>query len=233
MSPLGNKVTSHRSGTVIILNIKIIIMINTQNKSRNVKKIESLFTIVNTNRNTIAMTVTMSSFSLLIVLFAVLNTAVITAYGQQTDTINASKIVNASKDKVWEIVSDVDQNQAYWPITILKSIEKTKNTIERDVTVPAPPFMDNKAHQTITLNPEQFTIIENQTQGAVTGVKTISLVQPEKENNNNVTEIRVVWNLDLSKVPGIGQGFAKNGISNSVTEALDKIAIATTKDTRT
>ncbi|WP_134483471.1 SRPBCC family protein [Candidatus Nitrosocosmicus franklandus] len=208
-------------------------MINTQNKSRNVKKIESLFTIVNTNRNTIAMTVTMSSFSLLIVLFAVLNTAVITAYGQQTDTINASKIVNASKDKVWEIVSDVDQNQAYWPITILKSIEKTKNTIERDVTVPAPPFMDNKAHQTITLNPEQFTIIENQTQGAVTGVKTISLVQPEKENNNNVTEIRVVWNLDLSKVPGIGQGFAKNGISNSVTEALDKIAIATTKDTRT
>lgn len=208
-------------------------MINTQNKSRNVKKIESLFTIVNTNRNTIAMTVTMSSFSLLIVLFAGLNTAVITAYGQQTDTINASKIVNASKDKVWEIVSDVDQNQAYWPITILKSIEKTKNTIERDVTVPAPPFMDNKAHQIITLNPEQFTIIENQTQGAVTGVKTISLVQPEKENNNNVTEIRVVWNLDLSKVPGIGQGFAKNGISNSVIEALDKIAIATTNDTRT
>lgn len=175
--------------------------------------------------------VTVSTFSLLIALFTGFDTVITTVYGEQTDTINASKIVNASKDKVWSIVSDVDKNQDYWPITILNSIDKTNNTIERDVTVPAPPFMDNKAHQIITLNPEQFTVTENQTQGAVTGVKTISLVQSENVNDNT-TEIEVVWNLDLSNIPGIGQGFAKNGISNSVTEALDKIAIAATNDTR-
>ena len=122
------------------------------------------------------------------------------------------------------------KNQEYWPITILKSIDKTNKTIERDVTVPAPPFMDNKAHQIITLNPEQFTVIENQTQGAVTGVKTLSLLQSGNERNN-VTEIKVIWDLELSKIPGIAHGFAKDGISNSVTEALDKIAIAVTNDT--
>lgn len=147
-----------------------------------------------------------------------------TAYAEQTDTINATKIVNASKDKVWNIISNVDKNPDYWPISIIKNISKSDNTVEREVTVPAPPFMDNKAHQIITSIPEQFTIVENQTQGAVTGVKTISLQQVGSESNK--TEVSIVWNLDMSKIPGIGKGFAKDGLSNSVDEALNKIANA-------
>jgi hypothetical protein len=81
--------------------------------------------------------------------------------------------------------------------------------------------MDNKAYQIITIIPEQYKIIENQTQGAVTGIKTISLLQAGP--NVNRTEISVVWNLDMSKIPGIGKGFAKDGISNSIKEALNNI----------
>ena len=147
-----------------------------------------------------------------------------TAYAEQTDTINATKVVNASKDKVWNIISNVDKNPDYWPISIVKNISKSDNTVEREVTVPAPPFMDNKAHQIITIIPEQFTIVENQTQGAVTGVKTISLQQAGSDSKK--TEVSIVWNLDMSKIPGIGKGFAKDGISNSVDEALNKIANA-------
>ena len=171
-------------------------------------------------------TVSIIAFSTLLVLFAGLTstTTTMTAYAEQTDTINATKIVNASKDKVWNIISNVDKNPDYWPISIVKNISKSDNTVEREVTVPAPPFMDNKAHQIITIIPEQFTIIENQTQGAVTGVKTISLLQAE--NDANQTEVSIVWNLDTSKIPGIGKGFAKDGISNSVDEALNKIANA-------
>ena len=145
-----------------------------------------------------------------------------TAYAEQTDTINATKVVNASKDKVWNTISNVDKNPDYWPISIVKNISKSNNTVEREVTVPAPPFMDNKAHQIISIIPDQFTIIENQTQGAVTGIKTISLQEAGSESNK--TEISIVWNLDLSKIPGIGKGFAKDGISKSVDEALNKIA---------
>jgi hypothetical protein len=170
-------------------------------------------------------TVAIIAFSTLLVLFSGLtSTTTMTAYAEQTDTINATKIVNASKDKVWNIISNVDKNPDYWPISIVKNISKSDNTVERDVTVPAPPFMDNKAHQIITIIPEQFTIIENQTQGAVTGVKTISLLQAE--NDTNKTEVSIVWKLDMSKIPGIGKGFAKDGISNSVDEALNKIANA-------
>lgn len=51
--------------------------------------------------------------------------------------------------------------------------------------------MGNKSHQIITINPKEYTIIENQTQGAVTGVKTISLLQVGNESSN-ITEIKVV-----------------------------------------
>ncbi len=168
-------------------------------------------------------TVVIIAFSTLLVLFAG-STSTMTAYAEQTDTINATKIVNASKDKVWNIISNVDTNPDYWPISIVKNISKTNNTVEREVTIPAPPFMDNKVHQIITINPELFTINENQTQGAVTGVKTISLLQAGTDANK--TEVSIVWNLDLSKIPGFGKGFAKDGMSNSVDEALNKIANA-------
>jgi hypothetical protein len=164
------------------------------------------------------------AFSTLLVLFSghTSSSITMTAYAVQTDTINLTKIVNSSKDKVWNIISNVDKNPDYWPISIVENISKSDNTVEREVTVPAPPFMDNKAHQIISLIPDQFTIIENQTQGVVTGVKTISLLQAENEANK--TEVSIVWNLDLSKIPGIGKGFAKDGISKSVDEALNKIA---------
>jgi len=171
-------------------------------------------------------TVAIIAFSTLLVLFSgpSSSTTTMTAYAEQTDTINATKVVNASKDKVWNTISNVDKNPDYWPISIVKNISKSDNTVEREVTVPAPPFMDNKAHQIITIIPEQFTIVENQTQGAVTGVKTISLQQAGSDSNK--TEVSIVWNLDMSKIPGIGKGFAKDGISNSVDEALNKIANA-------
>jgi len=172
-------------------------------------------------------TVAFIVFSTLLVLFFGPNTTTtttMTVYAEQTDTIKAAKAVNASIDQVWNIISNVDKNPDYWPISIVKNISRSDNTIEREVTVPAPPFMDNKAHQIITIIPDQFTIIENQTQGAVTGVKTISLLQDENDINNTV--VSMTWHLDMSKIPGIGKGFAKSGISNSVDEALYKIGNA-------
>ena len=191
-------------------------MIKSQELRRE-KSVKSTVTIASVT------TVAIIVFSTLLVLFAGPSNTM-TAYGEQTDTINATKIVNASKDKIWNIISNVDKNPDYWPISIVKNINKIDNTVEREVTVPAPPFMDNKAHQIITIIPEQFTIIENQTQGAVTGVKTISLLQAEDDANK--TEVSIVWNLDMSRIPGLGKGFAKDGISNSVEGALNRIANA-------
>jgi len=194
------------------------------------KSEKTLSTKIGINRNStiyvVAMTIAVT------IMFSTLSgTSAVTvdthlAYAQSkiTDTINASKIVNASKDEVWKIISDLDKSPDYWPIEVIDVISKTNSSVEREVTVPAPPFMDNKAFQTIEIIPEQYKVVENQTQGAVTGVKTINLIQPGTDSNR--TEINIIWNLDMSNIPNIGQGFAKNGISNSVNDALDKIGKA-------
>ena len=195
-------------------------MIKSQ-KLRIEKSVKDTITVISVT------TVAFIVFSTLLVLFFGPNTTTtttMTVYAEQTDTIKAAKAVNASIDQVWNIISNVDKNPDYWPISIVKNISRSDNTIEREVTVPAPPFMDNKAHQIITIIPDQFTIIENQTQGAVTGIKTISLLQDENDINNTV--VSMTWHLDMSKIPGIGKGVAKRGISNSVDEALYKIGNA-------
>lgn len=144
-----------------------------------------------------------------------------TVYAEQTDIINKTKVISAPIDKVWNIVSDIDKNSNYWPIKDIKNINKTSNMVEREVTVPAPPFMNSNAHQIITLYPKK-TVIENQTQGPITGIKTITLSQVDA-NNANKTAINILWNLDLSKIPFIGKSFAKDNINKSVDDALNKI----------
>lgn len=147
-----------------------------------------------------------------------------TVFAEQTDTINKTKIVSAPINKVWNIVSDIDRNSNYWPIKDIINIHKIGNIVERDVTVPAPPFINSNAHQIIILKPPK-SVTENQTQGPITGVKTITL--SSVDSNTSKTTINVLWNLDLSKIPFLGKGFAKDGINKSVGDALNKIDKAT------
>jgi carbon monoxide dehydrogenase subunit G len=162
---------------------------------------------------------TLSIITLIFIAFIGFN--IHTVFAEKTDTINKTKIVSTPISKVWNIISNVDKDPDYWSITNIKNINKTDDMVEREVTVPAPPFMNPNAYQIIILNPEK-TVIENQTKGPITGTKTITLSQVDS-NNANKTAINVLWNLDLSKVPSIGKGFAKDNIEKSVDDALNKI----------
>jgi len=145
-------------------------------------------------------------------------------FAKETGIINITKTIAAPLDKVWNIVSDIDNNSEYWPIKDIKNINKSNITTERTVTVPGPPFLDNKAYQLLTINPKQ-SVIENQTSGPIKGIKILTLKPDSNPSTSSTekTEINVLWNLDLSNVPGLGKVFAMNGINKSVQDALSKI----------
>ena len=147
-----------------------------------------------------------------------------TASTEQMETINASIVVPAPIDKVWSIVADVDEEPQYWSsIKEVKNVKTTSNVTERDVTLN---INDAKAHQIITLHPKD-SIVVNQTEGPITGTRTMTLSVPNNENNE--TKIDVSWKMDLSRIPIIGKGFAKDGIFKTTEEALKKIASAAEK----
>jgi ribosome-associated toxin RatA of RatAB toxin-antitoxin module len=50
--------------------------------------------------------------------------------------IHISKDIEASQEKVWDIVSDVDREPEFWYGTkLIKNIKKDGNVIEREVVI--------------------------------------------------------------------------------------------------
>ena len=60
-------------------------------------------------------------------------------------TIQVEVEINASVDKVWDVVSDIDNEPKFWKGTKeVKNISKDENTIKREVTIA---FRDQKCLQ--------------------------------------------------------------------------------------
>jgi hypothetical protein len=97
----------------------------------------------------------------------------------------------------------------------------TANTTEREVTIEAGPLGETVTHQFVTVNPEQFVIETNITEGPVTGTRTLIL---SHSSIANATRIDVIWKVDLSGIPFFGRGFAEDGILRTTEEALTNIA---------
>ena len=149
------------------------------------------------------------------------------ATASSLEEIKASREISAPIDQVWNVVSDIDNETKYWStFKAIKNINMTAsnmtaNTTEREVTLVVGPQGETTTHQFVTVNPEQFVVETNITEGPVTGTRTLAL---SPSSNANATRIDVFWNVDMSGIPIFGRGFAKDGIMRTTEEALGRIA---------
>ncbi|HEU4824616.1 MAG TPA: SRPBCC family protein [Nitrososphaeraceae archaeon] len=149
------------------------------------------------------------------------------ASASSLEEIRATREVSAPIDKVWKVVSDIDNETKYWSTvkTIRNinttAINMTANTTEREVTIVVGPQGDTITHQFVTVNPEQFVVETNITEGPLTGTRLLTL---SPSSNVNATRIDVVWNVDLSGIPLLGRGFVQDGIMRTTEQALSNMA---------
>jgi uncharacterized protein YndB with AHSA1/START domain len=149
------------------------------------------------------------------------------ATASSLEEIKASREISAPIDQVWNVVSDVDNETKYWStFKAIKninttSINMTSNTTEREVTIQTGPLGETVTHQFVTVNPEQFVVETNITEGPVTGTRVLIL---SPSSNANATKIDVLWNVDMSGIPIFGKDFARDGIMRTTEEALGRIA---------
>src|ERR687890_1069675 len=149
------------------------------------------------------------------------------ATASSLEEIKASREISAPIDQVWNVVSDVDSETKYWSTfkaiknINMTAINMTANTTEREVTLATGPFGETITHQFVTVNPQQFVVQTNITEGPVTGSRVLTL---SPSSNINATMIDIFWNVDLSGIPIFGRGFAKDGITRTTEEALGNIA---------
>jgi len=123
--------------------------------------------------------------------------------------------IEAPVTKVWDIVSDLDNEPKYWKGTKkIRNLSKNGNTVNREITIA---FKDQKCLQEITLHPiEKIQAVF--TKGIIKGVKIITL---KKKNTN--TQLETVWDIKLSGVMRMFTGIVKKHIKKGTEQALQSI----------
>lgn len=132
--------------------------------------------------------------------------------------VKVSREIAAPLDKVWAIVSDVDNEPQYWHGTkSVKNISKEGNLIEREAVIA---FKDSKTMQTVTLNPN--TSVETRiTEGPILGTKLVTL-----SSAGDKTRVDVAWDFKLAGFLGMFSGMVKKHINEGSEQALERIAKA-------
>lgn len=124
--------------------------------------------------------------------------------------------INAGKDRVWEIISDLDSEAQYWWGTKeVKNISKEGNTVEREIVQN---FRNHKITQRVILRPNDEVEVQY-LKGLTEGVKLLKL-QSIAENKQ---KLDVSWNVHF---PGIYKllGFTiANHIRKGTVDALQRI----------
>lgn len=134
--------------------------------------------------------------------------------------VNVTKIevtsrIKASVDKVWGIISDIDNETKFWKGTKeIHNISKDGNKINREVIIA---FRDSKCLQEVTLYPkEKIEIIF--TKGIIQGTKTITLKPQDGE-----VLLKTIWDIKLSGMMGMFTGMIKKHVKSGTEQALHSI----------
>ena len=129
--------------------------------------------------------------------------------------IQASITIDATIDKVWGIVSDIDNETKYWKGTKqIRNISKVGNKITREIIIA---FRDSKCMQEVTLFPKE-KIEAVFTKGIIQGTKTLNLNSTDKGVN-----LDAVWDIKLSGMMSMFTGMIKKHIKNGTEQALQSL----------
>jgi len=131
--------------------------------------------------------------------------------------INSSIDVNASIEKVWNIISDLDNEPKFWKGTKeSRTISKDGNVIVREIIIA---FRDSKCMQKITLYPKEKIYAEF-TDGILKGSKTLNLKSKE-----NSLWLEVEWDIKMTGLAGMFTGMIKRHVKGGTEQALELIKL--------
>ena len=129
--------------------------------------------------------------------------------------IHALIDVNAPIDKVWGIISDLDNEPKFWKGTKeIRNISSNENIINREITIA---FRDQKCMQEVTIFPKE-KIKAKFTKGIIKGEKILNL----KETSNGCS-LEAVWKIKLSGMMGMFTGMIAKHIQSGTEQALQAI----------
>jgi len=130
-------------------------------------------------------------------------------------TIDVSIDINAPIDKVWDIVSDLDNEPKFWKGTKeTKIISRDGNMVTREIIIA---FRDSRCMQTITIQPKE-KIHARFTKGIIKGSKTINLM-----SKKDGCMLDAQWDIKMSGLAGMFTGMISKHVRSGTEQALESI----------
>ena len=130
--------------------------------------------------------------------------------------IKASVKINSTQEKIWNVISDIDNEPKFWKGTKeVRNISKDGNQVSREITIA---FRDQKCMQEVTIVPKE-TIKAVFTKGVIVGEKTLTL----KDAVDDSCELEAIWDVKLSGKMGLFTGIIKKHINSGTKQALQAI----------
>ena len=130
-------------------------------------------------------------------------------------TIEVEVEINASQDKDWEVISDIDNEPKFWKGTKeVRNLSKEGNKVNREIIIA---FRDQKCLQEVTLQPKE-KIEAKFTKGIIQGEKIVSIIP-----KNEKVILKTVWNVKLTGLMGMFTGMIKNHIKSGTEQAMQSI----------
>ncbi|MBT8242424.1 MAG: SRPBCC family protein [Nitrosopumilus sp.] len=130
-------------------------------------------------------------------------------------TIEVEVEINAEIDKVWEIVSDIDNEPKFWKGTKeVRNISKEGNIVNREVTIA---FRDQKCLQEVKIQPKE-KIEAKFIKGIIDGKKIITLIPKDSK-----TILSTYWDIKLTGMMGMFTGMIKKHIKSGTEQAMQSI----------
>ena len=129
--------------------------------------------------------------------------------------IDTSIDINAPVDRVWDIISDLDNEPKFWRGTKeTRIISRDGNVVTREITIA---FRDSKCMQKITIQPKEKIYAEF-TKGIIKGSKTLIL---KSKDDSSLLEAN--WDVKMSGLAGMFTGIVKKHIRSGTEQAIESI----------
>jgi len=129
--------------------------------------------------------------------------------------IDTSIDINAPIDRVWDIISDLDNEPKFWRGTKeTRIISRDVNVVTREITIAS---RDSKCMQKITIQPKEKIYAEF-TKGIIKGSKTLIL---KPKDDSSLLEVN--WDVKMSGLAGMFTGMIKKHIRSGTKQALESI----------
>lgn len=130
--------------------------------------------------------------------------------------IEASSVIHADVSRVWDVFSDTERDEEYWgAIKEIKVIKREGNMLQRKATVGP---RHHETDQTLVFDPKKSIQLDFVGEG-IRGQRRITLVSQGEESSR----VDVLWEVEVSGVPGFVRGLVESSISKATEDALKKL----------